>query len=94
MRTTRTCCLVFSLAMVALAVVHLRAEQTRTASSLLRLESRWVALRREWWGLQSQAARMHAPKRIHDRLQLINADLVAPIDDVTYRSADRLADRR
>ena len=93
MRAMRTCCLVFSLAAVAIAVVHLRAEQTRTAASLLRLESRWVALRREWWGLQATAARMHAPQRIHERLQLIDADLVSPIDDVTYRTADRLAGR-
>lgn len=65
-------------ASLALAVVHLRAEQTRSASSILRMESEWVRLRSELWGVQTRMARARAPDRIHDRATYLAIGLVPP----------------
>ena len=65
-------------ASLALAVVHLRAEQTRCASSILRMESEWVRLRSELWGVQARMARARAPDRIHDRATYLATGLVPP----------------
>ncbi len=81
MNAGRACFLIGALAAIALAAVHLRAEQTRCAADLLKLESRWVALRRDWWELQVRAARLRAPERIHDRVENLQADLFPPALD-------------
>lgn len=65
-------------ASLALAVVHLRAEQTRSASAILRMESEWVRLRSELWGVQTRIARARAPDRIHDRVTYLATGLVPP----------------
>ena len=81
MNAVRACFLVGALAVIALAAVHLRAEQTRCAADLLKLESKWVMLRRDWWELQVRAARLRAPQRIHDRVKNLQADLFPPASD-------------
>lgn len=81
MNAGRACFLIGALAVVALAAVHLRAEQTRCAADLLKLESKWVALRGDWWELQVRAARLRAPERIHDRVENLQADLFPPAFD-------------
>jgi len=65
-------------ASLALAMVHLRAEQTRSAAAKLRLESEWVRLRSELWGVQTRMARARAPDRIRDRATYLATGLVPP----------------
>ena len=63
--------LIVALAGVALVVVGLRTQQTRCVAELLKLESQWTELRREWWALQTRKARIRAPDRIHQRMEFI-----------------------
>ncbi len=63
---------------VALTVVHLRAEQTRCAAGILSLESQWIQLRREWWALQTRAARLKTPQRLRERVTTLQTSIVAP----------------
>lgn len=78
MNVGRVCVVAAALVVIALVVVHLRAEQTRSAARLLTLESRWVQLRREAWTLQTRAARLQTPQRLHERMALLRSDLIAP----------------
>lgn len=80
-------------ASLALAVVHLRAEQTRCASSILRMESEWVRLRSELWGVQTRMARARAPDRIHDRAIYLATGLVPPgtKEEIKKDEVERLA---
>jgi hypothetical protein len=74
----RRCALLAAFALTALAVVHLRAEQTRAVARALAIESQSVELRRELWRLQTGVARLKAPGRIHDRVVQFDAGLVPP----------------
>lgn len=78
---------------LALAVVHLRAEQTRCAASILRMESEWVRLRSELWGVQTRMARARAPDRIHDRATYLATGLVPPgtKEETEKEDVERLA---
>ena len=78
---------------LALVMVHLRAEQTRCASSKLRLESEWVRLRSELWGVQTRMARARAPDRIRDRATYLATGLVPPgtKEEVSKNEVERLA---
>lgn len=78
MSVRRGAALLAVFASLALTVVHLRAEQTRCASSILRIESEWVRLRSELWGVQTRMARARAPDRIHDRATYLATGLVPP----------------
>ncbi|MBI4717216.1 MAG: hypothetical protein HY763_05385 [Planctomycetes bacterium] len=78
MTAFRVCVLFAALALLALAVVYLRTEQTRSAARTLKLESRWVELRRELWQAQTGVARLQAPEQVHDRLGWFQSDLVPP----------------
>ena len=78
MTVRRGVCLLAIFASIALAVVHLRAEQTRCAASVLRLESDWVRLRSELWAVQARVARARAPDRIQDRATYLATGLIAP----------------
>ena len=60
--------LLVALAGIALAIVCLRAEQTRIAAKTLRLEDRWIRQRRELWALQTSIARLRTPDRIRERV--------------------------
>jgi len=74
----RACVLLAVFAAVALSVVHLRAEQTRSAARVLKIESDWVRLRGDLWSLQIRNARMRAPDRIHDRATYLATGVVPP----------------
>ena len=80
-------------ASLALAMVHLRAEQTRSAAAKLRLESEWVRLRSELWGVQTRMARARAPDRIRDRATYLATGLVPPgaKEDVDKNEVERVA---
>lgn len=63
---------------MALAVVALRIEQTRSAARLMETEARWIDLRSEWWSLQARAARLRTPVRIRSQLGTFESGLIAP----------------
>jgi len=89
----RGVCLLAVFATLALAVVHLRVQQTRCAASILRSESEWVRLRSELWSVQTRMARARAPDRIHDRATYLATGLVPPgtVDEVKKEGVERLA---
>lgn len=87
LKTPRACVLIVSLAVVAITLVYLRWEQTRIAAGLLRAESRWVELRREWWSLQASTAMFRSPTRMRGRARVLDqgprllVDSFAPLSD-------------
>lgn len=78
MNAARASCLFVAFAGIALATIHLKSEQTRSAARVLEFESQWVALRREWWALQARAARLRVPVRLRDRVENLQTGLIAP----------------
>lgn len=74
-------------------MVHLRAEQTRSAAAKLRLESEWIRLRSELWGVQTRMARARAPDRIRDRATYLATGLVPPgtREEVDKNEVERVA---
>ena len=77
MTAGRACAGVIALAAVALAVVCLRAEQTRVAAQALGLERRFVALRGELWQLQTGVARLRTPVRLQERVDWFDVGLAS-----------------
>jgi hypothetical protein len=88
--TLRLCALLAAFAWIALAVVYLRAEQTRAAARALLIESQQVEARRELWRLQTGVARLKAPERIRDRAEWFDADLIPPNSDPANGQAGRV----
>lgn len=78
MTVRRGTILLLGFTILALSVVYLRAEQARSAASILRMESDWVRLRSELWKVQTRLARARAPNRIHDRAIYLATGLVPP----------------
>ena len=75
MTAARTCGILIALAVVALAVVFLRSEQTRFAADTLRLERESIALRRQLWRLQTGVARLRSPERVRQSLEWFDVGL-------------------
>lgn len=65
-------------AVIALAVVFLRAEQTRAAGRVLRLEAQWVQARRDLWLTRSGVARLRSPEQVHDRTARFGSEVLPP----------------
>jgi len=61
--------LLLAFAVLAVWLVHLRAEQMRMTAKMLSAQTRRVHLRRELWVLQTRLARAKAPGRILDRIE-------------------------
>ena len=94
MSSVRVGTLVVVFSVVAICVVHLRAEQTRCAARTLRLEAHRLALQRKAWTLEARTARHRAPQRLHERIENMHPDLVLPVANPSDRPATRLvADR-
>lgn len=72
----RGCVVLAGFAGLALLVVCLRAEQTRTAAQVMVLESEWMDARRSFWSLQARAARLKSPRQVHDRAAYLQAGVV------------------
>lgn len=86
---SRACALMLLFATLALAVVWIRAEQTRALARAVQLEGQRVSLRRDLWRAQANVARLRAPTRLYDSLDLFRANLatrVAQPADRTSRS--------
>ena len=91
MTVTRGCTLLACFTAIALTVVHLRSEQTRSAARLASMDAKWVELRRELWGVQTRIARSRSPERIHDRVAAFQTGLVPPGFNETNKIEERLA---
>lgn len=91
MSSARLCFLIIAFAVVAVATVHLRSEQTRCAAELANLESKWVLLRREWWDLQTRTARLRSPTHIRGRVERLRVDLVSPESQLSPVGTAKLA---
>ena len=66
------------MAAIALTVVWIRAAQADAAASLLQMEARRIALRRELWDIEARTARLRAPARVIEAAELSPADLTPP----------------
>lgn len=64
-----------------MCVVVIRAEQIRCAARILEREVDWVEARRELWTLEARAARLCAPRQVHNRSILLDAGVVPPDSD-------------
>lgn len=82
--------LVACLAGIALVLVVLRVEQTRSASRSLRLETRYVELRRRCRDVEASVARLRTPDRIHGYLSRFGYRLSPPWLDQRPNPAERL----
>lgn len=91
MTVLRGCVLLACFTAIALIVVHLRSEQTRSAARLAAMDAKWVELRRDLWGVQTRIARLRSPERIHDRVVAFQTGLVPPGYDETTKTEERLA---
>jgi len=78
-------------AVMALAVVHLRAEQTRCAARMVAMDADWVRMRRDLWGLQTRIARLRSPERIHDRVAAFQTGLTPPGIEAVSRRPEQVA---
>ena len=83
--------MIFYFAIVALTLVCLRGAQTQSAARTLRLEARRTELRSELWSLETRAARLRAPRQIRERVDVLDAAVMAPDDKARWRSPARLA---
>jgi hypothetical protein len=72
----RSCIVIAGLTAIALCVVILRAEQARCAARVMALESQWVSSRSALWSIHARAARLRAPRQVHDRTVLLQAGVV------------------
>lgn len=81
------------LAMTAVAVVHIRAEQTRCVHRILKMEREWVEARRELWAIETRGARARTPERVRSRVAMQRDDLVPPEADTVVRGSAQVADR-
>jgi len=79
---SRSLGLLLGFAVLALAVVHLRMEQTRATARWLDAQAEWSRHRRELWMLQARAARQKTPTRIHESIDhSYEMDLLPPGPD-------------
>ena len=82
--------LVACLAGIALGLVVLRVEQTRSASRSLQLETRYVELRRRFRDVEASVARLRTPDRIHGHLSRLGYCLSPPWLDQRPNPVGRL----
>jgi hypothetical protein len=61
--------LLTAFSILAVVLVHLRAEQNRMTASMLNAQTQRMHLRRELWVLQTRLARAKSPRRILDRIE-------------------------
>jgi hypothetical protein len=78
MTVSRITALLLIFGVIALAVVHLRLEQTRAARRIQKIQVELVEIRREAWTTQLAIARLKAPSRLEQRVEELNLQVSAP----------------
>ncbi len=87
--------LLAAFSILAVGLVHLRAEQTRMTAGMLNAQTRRLHLRRELWVLQTRLARAKSPGRILDRIERSEqTDLIPPGSDELGNTSFALASGR
>lgn len=61
--------LLAAFSVLAVVLVHLRAEQVRMTAGMLNAQTQRMHLRRELWELQTRLARVKSPRRILERME-------------------------
>ena len=70
--------LLVAFGLIALAVVHLRVEQARTARRIQNIQMELVEIRRDFWGTQLAIARLKAPHEVGKRVEELRLQVTAP----------------
>ncbi len=91
MSTWRVGVLLGAFAVIGLAVVGLRAEQTRCTARTLALEAEWISARGELWQVQAGMASLRAPGYLHERMTWLEGNLVSPAVERTNDNPTRIA---
>lgn len=91
MKVGRIGALFAAVALIAIAVVQLRAEQARVAADSLQLEGSWMELRRELCELRASVARLRSPERIHDRVDWFYVEVEPPEGEFVNVRRERVA---
>ena len=95
MNLLRVSGILLGFAALAIGVVYLRTERTRSTARLLAHDAEWVRLRRELWSLQTRTARQKAPARIHGSIdQSLHTELLPPGIDEGLSAATAMTEAR
>ncbi len=91
MTVSRAAALLVTFAVIALSVVHLRAEQMRAAAHIHNLEVAQLRLHYDAWELQMNIARLKTPDQIRDRVDRWRLNVLAPCPGPGWRTDTSLA---
>ncbi len=94
MTVCRAAALLVTFAAIALGVVFLRGEQTRTAARIHQLQVSKDRLRHESWDLQMEIARLRTPDLIRERVERWQLNVLAPCPGPGWRAETGMADAR
>jgi cell division protein FtsL len=92
MTIPRAATLLVVFALVALIVVHLRAEQTRADARIHELAMTCWRLRQNSWELQLEIARLKTPEQIRERVERWQLNVMTPSPGPGWRVDSGLAD--
>ena len=92
MTIPRAAALLMVFALVALVVVHLRAEQTRTDARIHEWTMTGWQLRQDSWELQLEIARLKTPEQIRERVERWQLNVMVPCPGPGWRIDAGLAD--
>ncbi len=93
MNTFRICMTMILFTIVALGVVHVRVEQTRSAAWALNIESKRIEARQRLWRVQTTVARLRAPQRLHARMSWVDTKLISPTESDSLRDEEMTESR-
>ncbi|MCP4248655.1 MAG: hypothetical protein GY778_16540 [bacterium] len=93
MTIPRGLALLLCFAVLAVATIALRSEETRLTAQIQQLRGQQVDLRRESWALQLEIARLKAPREIQERVDHWRLQVLAPGIDVSGIADTKLAQR-
>lgn len=93
MTVARGLALLLCFAVLAVATIALRSEETRLTARIHRLHGRQVELRRESWALQMEIARLKAPRQIRERVDRWRLNVLAPGTEAIGPNHTKLAQR-
>lgn len=91
MTIPRAAALLVVFALVAMSVVYVRGEQTRTAARIHELAVTQNRLRQASWELQMEIARLKTPDRIRQNVERRQLNVMAPCPGPGWRLDTGLA---
>ena len=91
MTVARAAALFLTFALIALSVVYLRGQQTRTTARTHDLRVTQHRLRQQSWELQMEIARLKTPDQIRERVERWRLNVMAPCPGPGWRVDSTLA---